>query len=121
MQTALIVLGVVVVLGGVLLAAVLYMGGSAAEAHGRALYSSVGAWTRIREFARERGDAGYIAEADKTVALLERDLAQWREMGLECAKDLAPFEKLRAEAYAQTDQNIRNGQNPLAYLDAAGE
>ena len=64
MQTALVALGVVVVLGGVVLAAVLYMGGSAAEAHGRALYTSFGAWTRIREFARDRGDVGYIAEAD---------------------------------------------------------
>ena len=119
MQTALIVLGIAVVLGGALLLVVLYMGGSAAEAHGRALYSSLGAWTRIREFARGHGNADYVAEADKTVALLERDLKEWREMGLECAKDLAPFEKLRAEAYAQTDRNIRNGENPLAYLDAA--
>ena len=30
---------------------------------------------------------------------------------------LSRLQKMQADAYATTDRNIKNGQNPLAYLD----
>src|SRR5688572_29283064 len=115
MKLAFIALAVVVVLGGALLLAVLYFAGNVAEAHGKALHSGYGAWKRIQEFAHASGKANYIAHADENVRLLEHDWKEWREMY--SYKDLKPFDQLQAQAYATTDQNIKNGQNPLAFLD----
>ena len=78
---------------------------------------SFGAWLRIQEFARLQGKTNYIAEADKTVAMIERDLKQWRDIAMASGTDLSPFDKLQATAYKTTDQNIQNGKNPLAHLD----
>jgi len=118
MKIVLIALTVVAVIGVVVVIVVLFIAGRVSDAHGRTLYSSFGAWTRIQEFARAQGKTNYIAEADKTVALIERDLKQWREIAVASNMDLTPFEKMQATAYETTDRNIKNGQNPLAHLDA---
>jgi hypothetical protein len=117
MKTLFITLAIVAILGVVVLVVVLLMASRMSAAHGRALYSSYGAWTRIQEFARLQGKTNYIVETDKTVAMLEHDLKQWREIAVASGTDLAPFEQLQATAYKTTGQNIENGQNPLAHLD----
>jgi hypothetical protein len=119
MKKILIAIGVVGVIAVALVVIVLFKAANVVrEAHGRALYSSYGAYTRIQEFAHAKGDTNYIAEADKTVAMIEHDLKQWRETALASGKDISKFEKMQADAYAVTDQNIKSGQNPLAYLDS---
>lgn len=87
------------------------------KAHGQALYSGAGAWTRILEFAKDQGKSNYIAEAESNLAILESDLKSWREEAEAAGVDIASFEKMRATAYETTDLNIKNGLNPLAYLD----
>lgn len=118
MKTLLIVLGVIAVFGVIAVVVVLFVAGRVGDAHGRALHSSFGAWKRIQEFARAQGKTNYIVEADKTVALIEHDLKQWRDTAVASGIDLTPFEKAQATAYETTDQSINNGQNPLAHLDA---
>jgi hypothetical protein len=115
----LIALGIVVLVGGVVVVIVLFKAaGIVNEAHGRALYSSIGAWTRIQEYARTHGNTNHIAEANKKVELIEHDLKQWREQAVAMGLDLASFEKARTSAYETTDQNIKSGQNPLIHLEA---
>jgi hypothetical protein len=119
MKKVLIALGIAAVIGGVLLIFVLFKAaGVVREAHGRALYSSAGAWTRIQEFARSQGKTNYIVEADRKLGFIENDLKEWRQGAEAAGLDVTSFEKLRAAAYETTDRNIKNGQNPLAYLDA---
>lgn len=118
MKAILITIGIVIAIGGLLLALILFKAASMVrKAHGQALFSSVGAWTRIQEFAHDQGKSNYIAEADSTLARLQNDLKTWRERA-PSSVDIAAFEKMRATAYETTDRNIRNGLNPLAYLDA---
>lgn len=117
MKTFLISTGVIGLVVVVILVVVLLKAASVfREAQGRALYSSYGAWTRIQEFAHEKGNTNYIAEAEKTVATIKHDLKQWRESA--SGKDLSSCEKMQTAAYETTDRNIKAGQNPLAYLDA---
>jgi hypothetical protein len=94
-------------------------GGTFHKAHGHALFSAIGAWTRVQEYARAQGKADYIVEADKKMAHLEKDLSAWRQSMETADLDMAAFEQMRATAYETTDRNIKNGQNPLAYLDSA--
>ena len=116
MKAVFITLGIIAILGVVLLVTVLLLAaGVVRKAHGQALYSSVGAWKRIQEFAHSEGKSNYIAEADSKLALLEADLKAWRESA--GSADLAALEKARLTAYETTDRNIKSGQNPLAYLD----
>ena len=119
MKKILIALGIAALVGGVLLVIVLFKAaGAFHEVHGKALYSSLGAWTRIQEFAQVQQNTNYIAEVDKKMEFIEQQLKDWRG-GVEAADlDIASFEKLRAIAYETTDKNIKNGINPLAYLDA---
>jgi len=117
MKAFLISLGIIAAIGGVMVLVFLVKAvGVVRNVHGQALYSSVGAWTRIQEFARAQGNSNYIAEADSKLAMLENDLKAWRESSAS-SKDLSAFEKLRTTAYETTDRNIKSGQNPLAYLD----
>jgi hypothetical protein len=121
MKIFFIALALVLILAGVLLVYVLGQFASAVtEAHGKALYTGVGAWTRVAEFARASGKPHYIAEADKNLAMLLHDLAQWRQTAPK-STDFAALEKLQAEAYATTDRNIKAGENPLAHLDLPNE
>ena len=87
------------------------------RAEGTALYSAVGAWSRMQEYARAEGKTNYIAEADKTVASLEREITSWRSNAEAAGLNIAEFETIREKAYETTDRNIKSGQNPLAYLD----
>jgi len=114
-----IAVGIAVVVGGVLLMVVLCTAARVVrEAYGRTLYSNIGAWMRIREFARTQGKIKYIGEAESRLEVLEQDLRGWHEGTTARGSDIARFEKLRAAAYDETDKQIKDGQNPLAYLDA---
>src|SRR6476620_4827873 len=119
MKAILITLAILAVVGGALLVFVIFKAtGVVRTAHGQALYSSVGAWKRIQEFAHAQGKSNYVAEADSKVAMLEADLKAWRE-GASSGTDIGALEKMGDAAYKTIDQNIKNGQNPLAYLDAS--
>src|SRR5690242_19540358 len=92
---ALRILGLLVV---VLVVTVFFkVAGTINKATGQALYSSVGAWTRIQEFARAQGKSNYMAEADTTVAALQHDLKTWRK-NAPASVDIAALEKMRATA-----------------------
>ena len=118
MKKILIALGITAVVGCSLLIYVVFKAGVVViKAQGQSLYSGAGAWSRIQEFAREQGNAKYIAEADRSLKFLEDGIKQWRESAQAVGLDINSFEKMRATAYEGTDQNIKNGQNPLAYLD----
>ena len=117
MKKVLTVLGLVAFVGGILLIVVLIKAAHVFhEAEGKAFYSSMGAWTRIQEFAKASGKTNYIAEADKKVAFIQEQLNEWR---LDSdSQNISRFEKMQATAYETTDRNIKGGLNPLAYLDA---
>ena len=117
MKKVLTILGVVALIGGVLLIVVLVKAADVFhEAEGRAIYSSIGAWTRIQEFAEVSGKTDYIAEADSKMAFLQEQLSAWRQS--RDSQDISRFEKMQATAYKTTDKNIKSGLNPLMYLDA---
>ena len=121
MKIFFIVLALVLILAGVMLVYVLgQFANAVTEAHGKALYTGVGAWTRVAEFARASGKPHYIAEADKNLAMLKRDLDHWKQTAPK-STDFAALEKLQSEAYATTDSNIKKGDNPLAHLDLPDE
>jgi hypothetical protein len=119
MKKVLIVLGIVAIVGcSFLLYVVMKVGDKVLKAEGMSLYSGAGAWSRIQEYAREQGNPKYIAETDKSLKFLEGGIKQWRERAEAANLDINSFEKMRIIAYETTDRNIKNGVNPLAYLDA---
>lgn len=87
----------------------------ARELAGPALYSSMGAWTRIQEFAHAQGKTNYIAFADNQVAQIQAMVDDWQKTV--SSEEISNLQKTQAAAYAQEDKNIKSGQNPLAYLD----
>lgn len=118
MKALLIGIGIVAAIGVAVLAIFLFRVVTAFRtATGQALYSSVGSWTRIQEFAHAQGKSNYIVFADTNLAMLEHNLKIWRE-NAPSSVDFTAFEKMRATAYETADRNIKNGQNPLAYLDS---
>jgi hypothetical protein len=116
MKKIIIALGIVGLVGAVLVVvALVKIGHAFHEAEGKAFYASLGAYTRIDEFAHASGKANYIAEADKNLAFIKSQLNQWQQTA--SGADLTALEKMQATAYQTTDRNIKAGQNPLAYLD----
>ena len=116
MKKILIPLGIAGLVGAVLfIAALVKIGRAFHEAEGKVFYASLGAYTRIDEFAHASGKPSYIAEADKKLAFIKSNLDQWRQTAP--GADVAALEKMQATAYQTTDRNIKAGQNPLAYLD----
>ena len=83
----------------------------------QALYSAVGAWQRIQEYAHAQGKSNYIAVADTNFTEMQANLIAWRDTA-PAGTDFSALEKMRRTAYDTTDRNIKNGQNPLAYLDS---
>ena len=116
MKKVLIIVGVVCMVGFLLFVAVLFKVVSVIRhAEGPALYSSLGASTRIQEYARASGKTNYIAYANQQVALIQDALNGWQKTA--DSMDTSNLEKMEAAAYATTDKNIKNGLNPLAFLD----
>ena len=116
MKKALVILGIVA------MAAFLFLFLFAAfvvyEIHkdrGPVLYSCVGMWTRIDEYAHDQGKTNYIVFADGQLAMYQKVASQWREKA--SASEISQCEKMQADAYTNMDNNIRNGLNPLAYVD----
>jgi hypothetical protein len=116
MKKILIILGIIAVVVFLLIVAFSFMVFRAIhKAEGPALYSSMGAWTRIQEFAHAEGKTNDIAFADKQVAQIQTMLDEWKKtVGSE---ELSKLHAAQAAAYAQEDKNIKNGQNPLAFLN----
>jgi hypothetical protein len=116
MKKILIILGIVAVVIISLILGVLFLAFSMIhKAEGPALYSSMGAWTRIQEFAHAEGKTNDIAFADKQVAQIQTMLDEWHAtVGSE---ELSKLHAAQAAAYAQEDKNIKSGQNPLAFLN----
>lgn len=85
------------------------------QSRGPAIYSGVGAWTRIDEFAHEQGNTNYITFADGQLQQYETVSKEWGKSA--SASEISRCEKMQADAYTNMDKNIRNGLNPLAYLD----
>jgi hypothetical protein len=118
MKKILIVLGIVAIIGCLLLIFTVYKAGKIIlKAQGQSLYSGAGAWSRIQEYAQEQGNTKYIAEAERSLKFLEDNIKEWRENAQAVGLDVNSFEKMRDIAYETTDRNIKNGQNPLEYLD----
>ena len=116
MKKILIILGIVAVVIISLILGVLFLAFSMIhKAEGPALYSSMGAWTRIQEFAHADGRTNYIAFADYQVAQLQNILDGWQKTVGD--KEISNLHATQAAAYAQEDKNIKSGQNPLAFLD----
>ena len=116
MKIFFIILGIVAGVVFLLIVAVTYVLFSAIhKAEGPAFYSSMGAWTRIQEFAHAEGKTNYIAFADHQVAQIQTVLDEWQAtVG---SKERVSLQQAQAAAYAQEDKNIKSGQNPLAFLD----
>jgi len=116
MKKFLIILGIVAVVVFLMIVAFSFMVFRAIhKAEGPALYSSMGAWTRIQEFAHADGRTNYIAFADYQVAQLQNILDGWQKTVGD--KEISNLHVTQAAAYAQEDKNIKSGQNPLAFLD----
>lgn len=116
MKKVLVILGIVAA-GGCLLV-ILFVTLVVYEIHkskGPVLYSCVGMWTRIDEFAHQQGKTNYIAFADGQLEIYQTASKQWRENA--SASEIARCEKMRTDAYVNMNKNIQNGLNPLAYLD----
>jgi hypothetical protein len=116
MKKVLIIAGIVAAVGFLFL--ILFVTFVVYEIHktkGPVLYSCVGMWTRVDEFAHQQGKTNYIAFADGQLEQYQTASKKWREGAP--ASEISKCEKLQTDAYANMDKNIRNGLNPLAYLD----
>lgn len=116
MKKILIILGIVAMAGFLfLILFVTFVVYEIHQARGPVLYSCVGEWTRIDEFAHQKGNTNYITFADGQLAMYQKVASQWRETAP--ASKISEYERMQADAYTNMDKNIRNGLNPLAYLD----
>ena len=116
MKKILIALGCVAAVCFLLLLAFLfYVTHLIHQATGPALYSSVGAWTRIDEYAHVQGKTNYINYADKQLAILKSELDGWQKNTP--GVNITNLENMQATSYANMDRGIKSGQNPLAFLD----
>jgi hypothetical protein len=116
MKKILIILGIVAVSGFLFL--ILFVTFVVYEIHktrGPVLYSCVGMWTRIDEYAHQQEKTNYITFADGQLAMYQKVANQWRMTA--AASEISKCEKMQADAYTNMDKNIRNGLNPLTYLD----
>ena len=116
MKKFLIIFGIIVLVGVVLFVAVLYViAGAIKREAGPQMYSTVGEWTRIDEYAHAGGKTNYIVYADSQLAMLQNTVNVWQKnVGF---TDVSNLEIIRSNAYATADKDIKNGQNPLGFLD----
>lgn len=116
MKKVFIIVGIVVVAGFMLLLVLIFsLASLIRKAEGPAIYSGVGAWTRMDEYAHAQGRTNYIAFADTQLAVMQEAQKEWQKnLG---SQELSRLQKIQADAYATMDRNIKNGENPLAYLD----
>ncbi len=109
---------VVVLACGLMVACTAYwLVGKILEAEGHAFYSGSGAWSRILEYAEETGNDKYVQEAQESVSMFQDGIADWKEVAPLFFLDPEDFKSDQTEAYEVTDSSIKNGENPLAYLD----
>ena len=116
MKKVVVILGIVAVAGFFLLLVVIFAVVTAIrQDKGRVLYSCVGEWTRTDEFAHAGGKTNYIVFADGQLAMYRDAQKKWQQSA--GIRDLSRLQKMQDDAYATMDRNIKNGLNPLAYLD----
>ena len=116
MKRVLIVAGIVAAAGFLFL--ILFVTFVVYEIHktkGPVLYSCVGMWTRVDEFAHQQEKTNYIAFADGQLEQYQAASKEWSKSAT--ASEISQCEKMQADAYTNMDKNISNGLNPLAYLD----
>jgi hypothetical protein len=116
MKKVLIIVGIIGVAGFTALVVILlFFISEARRAVGPALYSSMGASIRIQEYAHAAGKTNYIAYADNQVTLVQGWINDWQKTAENA--DPAKLHELETNAYVTMDKNIKNGVNPLAFLD----
>jgi predicted SpoU family rRNA methylase len=116
MKKILLILGIIFIVGFSLLVFFIFKAATVIhQATGQALYSSMGAWTRVQEYAHAGGKTNYIAYADQQLEEIQKMLDEFKKN--ESNLGISNFQKMEVSAYAQTDKNIKSGQNPLAFLD----
>ena len=72
------------------------------------------------EFAIESKKPGYVTAAREKLDFCEAAVAEWKTENRPDQARLAELDQVRAAAYKQTDDNLRSGDDPLAYLEAGG-
>lgn len=119
MKKILIIIGIVVATGFLLVVvgifALITMIHRAQRLAGPAIYSGIGEWTRMDEFAHAQGKTNYIAAADDQLTLLREAQKEWQESA--DIQNVSVLQKVQSDAYTTMDQKIKNGLNPFAYLD----
>ncbi len=86
------------------------------EATGVAVYTALGAHSRILEYAKTTGNFEYMLEAQDAVTRLEREVAIWHDAASIYSFDMKLFERHRQAGYETTDRNIAEGMEPFAHL-----
>lgn len=87
------------------------------EAVGMALYQGYGAWLRIQEMAIELKDKERIKEAREAITFAESGLQEWHSLPRVAGLDLTKYKEAKEKAYQQTDESIRNGDDPQRHLN----
>jgi hypothetical protein len=116
MKKVLIILGIVA--ASVFLLLMLFVGFVVYEiqkSKGPVFYSCVGEWTRIDEYAHQQEKTNYVVFADGQLDMYQKVSREWSHRA--SASEVSKCKKMQADAYTQMDKNIKNGLNPLAYLD----
>ncbi len=83
---------------------------------GPAIYSGIGEWTRMDEYAHAQGNTNYITAADEQLTLLRQGQKEWQESA--GIQDVSALQKMQSDAYAAMDQKIKKGLNPFTDLDS---
>ena len=119
MKKLLIILGIVVATGFLLAVVGVFllisMIHQAQRLVGPTIYSGIGEWTRMDEFAHAQGNTNYITAADEQLTLLRQEQKEWQENA--GVQDASVLQKAQSDAYAAMDQKIKKGFNPFTDLD----
>ncbi len=119
MKKVLVILGIVVATGFLLVVAGVFvlitMIHRAERLVGPAIYSGIGEWTRMDEFAHAQGKTNYITVADEQLTLLREEQKEWQESA--GIQDVSALQKMQSDADTAMDQKIKKGLNPFTDLD----
>ncbi len=109
MKKFLVILGIVVATGLLLVVAGVFvlmtMIHRAERLVGPAIYSGIGEWTRMDEFAHAQGKTNYITVADEQLTLLREEQKEWQESA--GIQDVSALQKMQSDAYTAMDLMIK--------------